>query len=151
VKRPGTSASKRRSSRAANKDIGSPTREPTKEEAEIFRGLIDEAYADFVRVISRGRGIPEDRVREIADGRVYSGQQAKTLDLVDELGGLDRAADVARHLSKAREATVVRYTQEPGLAGLLSARLADDEPQAAKVLEEAGLDQTPKLQYLYRP
>jgi protease-4 len=133
------------------KDIGSPTREPTKEEAEIFRGLIDEAYGDFVRVISEGRGIPRDRVREIADGRVYSGQQARALNLVDELGGLDRAADVARRLSKTREATVVRYTQDPGFAGLLSARLADDEPQAAKILEEAGLSKTPKLQYLYRP
>jgi protease-4 len=133
------------------KDIGSPTREPTEEEAEIFRDLVDEAYRDFVGVISEGRGLPEDRVREIADGRVYSGQQAEGLDLVDELGGLERAADLGRELSRTDEATVVRYTQPPGLASLLSARLADDKPQAAKILEEAGISTTPKLQYLYRP
>lgn len=133
------------------KDIGSPSREITPDEREIFQGLIDESYDEFVRVISEGRGLPEERVRELADGRVYSGRQAEELGLVDELGDLDTAAGVAEDLSGVDAATVVRYTQEPGLVELLQARLAPQKPEALKILEEAGLSPSPELQYRYRP
>lgn len=135
----------------ALKDLGSPTRAPSEEEKRVFQGLVDEGYEDFVGVISEGRDLPEDRVRELADGRVYSGQTARELGLVDELGGLDRAAELSAELSDTDAATVVRYTEDPGLAGLLGARLAPREPQALEILEEAGLSLEPKLQYMYRP
>ena len=133
------------------KDIGSPSRDVTPEEREIFQGLIDESYDEFVRVISEGRGLPEDRVRELADGRVYSGLQAEELGLVDELGDLETASGIAQELAGVDGATVVRYTQEPGLAELLQARLAPQKPEALKILEEAGLSPSPELQYRYRP
>jgi protease-4 len=134
------------------KDIGSPTREPTEEELEILQAYVDEGYDQFVQVIVEGRDLPEEEVRELADGRVYSGQQAETLGLVDELGDLDRAAEASRELAGVEEATVVRYQrQSPGLVGLLQARLAPPEPEAMQVLERAGLSLNPELQYLYRP
>src|ERR671910_643053 len=83
------------------KDIGNAFRQITPEEREIFQSLVDESYAEFVDVISTGRGIPEDRVREIADGRIYSGQRARELGLVDSFGGLDEAAAEARELAGA--------------------------------------------------
>lgn len=133
------------------KDIGSPTREPTEEERAILQQLVDESYDTFVEVIVEGRGLPEERVRELADGRVYSGLQASELGLVDELGNLDGAARVSRELAGLQEATVVRYTSEPGLAELLQARLAPQQPEALQVLDAAGFSATPRLQYLYRP
>ncbi len=133
------------------KDIGSPSRGITPEEREIFQDLIDESYDEFVDVIVEGRDLPEERVRELADGRIYSGLQAQELGLVDELGDLETAAGVAEEAAGVQEATVVRYTQEPGLAELLQARLAPQKPEALKVLEEAGLSPSPELQYLYRP
>jgi protease-4 len=134
------------------KDIGSPTREPTEEEREILQDLVMESYDGFVEVIVEGRGLPEDRVRELADGRVYSGLQARELGLVDELGNLDTAARVSRELADVEEATVVRYTQDPSLVELFQARLAaTPESEALKTLEAAGLSLTPELQYLYRP
>ncbi len=134
------------------KDIGSPTREPTEEEREILQDLVMESYDGFVEVIVEGRDLPEDRVRELADGRVYSGLQAQELGLVDELGNLDTAARVSRELAGVEEATVVRYTQDPSFAELLQARLAaTPESEALKALEAAGLRLTPELQYLYRP
>ena len=133
------------------KDIGSPANELTPEEREIFQELVNEDYDEFVRVIVEGRGLPEDRVRELADGRIYSGRQAEGLGLVDELGDLETATGVAREIAEVDGATVVRYTQEPGLAELLQARLAPQKPEALKVLEEAGLSPSPELQYLYRP
>jgi protease IV len=134
------------------KDIGSSTREPTEEELEILQAYVDEGYDQFVQVIVEGRGLPEEEVRELADGRVYSGQQAESLGLVDELGDLERAAKASREIAGVEEATVVRYQrQSPGLLGLLQARLAPTEPEALQVLETAGLNVKPELQYLYRP
>ncbi len=134
------------------KDIASATREPTEEERAILQSLVDESYDTFVEVIVEGRGLPEERVRELADGRVYSGLQASELGLVDELGNLDEAARVSGELAGVEEATVVRYTSEPGLAELLQARLADtQEPEALQALEAAGFSPTPELKYLYRP
>jgi protease-4 len=134
------------------KDIGSLTREPTEEELEILQTYVDEGYDQFVQVIVEGRGLPEEVVRELADGRVYSGQQAETLGLVDELGDLERAAEASRELAGVDEATVVRYQrQSPGLLELLQARLEPPEPEALQVLETAGLNLSPELLYLYRP
>ena len=133
------------------KDIGSSSRAITPEEREIFQNLIDEQYDEFVDVIVEGRDLPEERVRELADGRIYSGLQAEGLGLVDELGDLETATGVAQDLAGVEGATVVRYTQEPGLAELLQARLAPQKPEALKILEEAGISPSPKLQYLYRP
>ncbi|MBA2364296.1 MAG: signal peptide peptidase SppA [Chloroflexia bacterium] len=133
------------------KDIGSPTRDLTTEERQILQELIDETYGQFVGVIVAGRKLPEAHVRELADGRIYSGRKAKELKLVDSLGDLDDAATQAQRLAKIDGATIVRYEQSPGLLDLLSARMEPRKPEALAVLEAAGLDPTPRLQYLYRP
>ncbi len=133
------------------KDIFSGSRERTPEEREIIQGLVEEDYERFVEVIVEGRDLPEDRVREIADGRVYSGRQAEALGLVDELGDLDHAAGISAELAGVEEATVVRYERAPGLFELFRARLAPSESEALKILKAAGISPTPELQYLYRP
>ena len=134
------------------KDIGSPTREPTEEELEILQAYVDEAYDQFVQAIVEGRGLPEETVRELADGRVYSGQQAESLGLVDELGDLERATEASRELAGVERATVVRYQpQSPGIVELLQARLVPPEPEALQIIETANLSLDPALQYLYRP
>ena len=63
--------------------MGSMTTELTDEQREILQSLIDEAYNQFVRIVAKGRNMSESRVREIADGRVYSASQAKELGLID--------------------------------------------------------------------
>ncbi|GGF25279.1 putative signal peptide peptidase SppA [Halobacillus andaensis] len=68
------------------KDIMSPTKEMTEEDREILQTLVDESYQGFVDVISEGRDMPEDEVIEIADGRIYSGQQALDNGLIDNIG-----------------------------------------------------------------
>ena len=133
------------------KDMGSAFREMRPDEREIYQSIVDQDYDEFVDVISEGRGIPEDRVREIADGRVYSGSQAKALGLVDSFGSLDEASATAGRLAGAKDTTVVRYVQEPSLTETLLARLAPQEPQAEQIMEAAGLDLEPKPYYLYLP
>ena len=133
------------------KDIGNAFREVTPEEREIFQSLVDESYAEFVDVISTGRDIPEDRVREIADGRIYSGQRARELGLVDSFGGLDEASAEARELANAGQATVVRYVQPPTFTDALLSGLGPQPSQAERLAQEAGLDLEPKPYYLYLP
>jgi protease IV len=133
------------------KDMGNAFREMRPDEREIFQSIVDESYSEFVDVISEGRKIPEDRVREIADGRVYSGTQARDLGLVDSFGDLDEASATAGRLADAKDTTVVRYVQEPTLTESLLARLAPQEPQAQQIMDAAGLDLEPKPYYLYLP
>jgi protease-4 len=133
------------------KDMGSSFRDLTPEEREILQSIVDESYDEFVGVIVEGRGLSEERVREIADGRVYSGEQAKELGLVDSFGGLDEAAEISRTLSNVEEATVVRYVQKPTFFETLMARFAPQEPEVVQIIDEAGLNLEPKPYYLYLP
>jgi protease-4 len=133
------------------KNIGSPFDELSEEEREILQSLIDESYDQFVQVIVEGRDLPESEVRELADGRIYSGIQARELGLVDELGSLEEAAATARELADIEEATVFRYELSPGLFDMLRIRLAPSEPEVLKILKAAGFNPSPELQYLYRP
>jgi protease-4 len=133
------------------KDIGNSFREMKPEERQIFQSLVDESYAEFVSVISEGRDLPEERVREIADGRIYSGSQAKELGLVDSFGGIDEAAVIAGTLAEARNTTVVRYVETPTFSETLLARLAPREPEVEQVIDAAGLNLEPKPYYLYMP
>jgi protease-4 len=133
------------------KDMGSSFRNLTPEEREILQSIVDDSYDEFVQVIVEGRDLPEERVREIADGRVYSGEQAKELGLVDSFGGLDEAAAISRNLAGVEEATVVRYVQSPTFVETLLARFAPQEPRALQIAEKAGLTLESKPYYLYLP
>lgn len=77
------------------KDIGSPLREMTDEERRLLEGVLENVHAQFIAAIAEGRQLPVADVQKLADGRVYSGQQALALHLVDKLGGLSEAVHAA--------------------------------------------------------
>jgi protease-4 len=77
------------------KDIGSPLREMTEEERRFLEGLLANVHEQFIAAVAKGRRLPEDQIRPLADGRIYSGQQALDLHLVDTLGGLREAVELA--------------------------------------------------------
>ena len=87
------------------KDILSPDRPLSPEERALLQELIDSSYGQFVRVVAEGRSLTEETVRGFADGRVFSGEQAKTLGLVDELGDEDHARRLAARLADLDEET----------------------------------------------
>jgi len=91
------------------KDMYSGYREMTSEEKEIMQGMIDEYYELFVDVVVEGRGLSKDEVRELATGQIYTGTEAKELGLVDALGGLDTAMDLAMELADVEVARVEYY------------------------------------------
>jgi protease IV len=80
------------------KDVGSPTRTMTPEERQMLQGVIDSTHAQFVRAVAEGRKLPVEVVRRIADGRIFSGEQALALKLIDRLGTLQDAIEEAGRL-----------------------------------------------------
>ena len=80
------------------KDSASFARPMTPEERAVLQAVLDDMHDQFVTAIAEGRRLGKDRVRALADGRVYSGRMAKDLGLVDALGGLDEAVRLAGEL-----------------------------------------------------
>jgi protease-4 len=92
------------------KDAGSPLRRMTDAERAQLQSVIDDLYARFLAVVERGRpGLAPDAVRRLADGRVYSAQQAKDAGLVDGLGYLPDALAELKQRAGLREARVIAY------------------------------------------
>ena len=107
------------------KDILSPDRALTEGERELLQSLIDSSYGQFVAAVAEGRGLSAEAVRGFADGRVFSGAQARELGLVDELGDEERARRLACELAdldvdKTRPITFGRPAKR--FAGVLPGR-----------------------------
>jgi protease-4 len=75
--------------------MGAPWREETDEERAKEQAIVDAFYAAFVGRVARSRHLPEERVRALATGEIWLGEQAKELGLVDEIGDLERAVELA--------------------------------------------------------
>ncbi len=84
------------------KDTGSPHRGILPAERRYLQGWINDAYEQFVSVVMKERGLSRKQVIALADGRVYTGKQAKELGLVDELGDLDDAIALAADMAKIK-------------------------------------------------
>ena len=80
------------------KDIGSPMREFTEKEKKLLQGVIDDVYDQFVNAVSVGRSIAVQKVKELSDGRIFTGRQAFEIGLVDKLGSLEEAIKLAAEL-----------------------------------------------------
>ena len=81
------------------KDSGSSTRKMTEEDEKYFQGLMDDVYRQFIAVVERERHLDHDLVVRIADGRVFTGQQALRNGLVDTLGTYEDAIRITAKLS----------------------------------------------------
>lgn len=97
---------------APHKDIGSPLRPLSAEEKAILQSLVDNVHGQFVRAVARGRRMTEDKVKELADGRIYSGEQAKGLGLVDVLGNMEDAIDLAADRGGIKGAPQVVFSRQ---------------------------------------
>ncbi len=124
------------------KDMYSGYREMTPEEKEIMQGMVDEYYELFIDVVAEGRGLSKDEVRDLATGQIYTGTKAKELGLVDVLGDLDIAIDLAMKMVGI-EVARVEYYQPPrvtlwsllGFADAIQLRLSGLSAQDIILLE----------------
>jgi protease-4 len=83
----------------AYKDVGNIARTMSPEERRMLQALLDDVYSQFVDAVAEGRGLERKEVLAFADGRIYSGQQALKLKMVDELGGFEDAVEAAGKLA----------------------------------------------------
>jgi len=146
-----------------HKDMYAGYRNLTSDEQEIMQSLVDEYYEQFIDVVAGGRGMDKEEVRSLATGQLYTGSEAKELGLVDELGGLDKAVEVATELSGAVSPELKYYKPAAGsilekllglssseLSSLLKLRLLGLSGQDIVLLET--LTQTyPQPRYLVSP
>ena len=119
------------------KDTGNPARELTPAEREYLQRLIDNMYGQFIRAVAEGRKLKEEEVRALADGKVWTGEQAKQLKLIDEFGDFQAAVeDTAKSVGIQGEPTLVRpEKQRRTLLDLLFGDISEYLPDRAKLLE----------------
>jgi protease-4 len=132
-----------------NKDIGNPARDMTPEERAILQGMVNSFYDQFIQVVSTGRKLPEDRIRALADGRVYTGLDACKLGLVDEVGYLEDAIHRAKEMACIRDAAVVAYDRCAGYKGSIYAGLPHIPSQINVKLDLPGFTGNPGAAFMY--
>ncbi|MBI5974240.1 signal peptide peptidase SppA [Staphylococcus canis] len=94
-----------------HKDIMSPTREMTDEERAILQSINKDSYDRFVEIVSDGRHMSESKVRQLADGRLYSANQAKSNGLIDKIGYKDTALKDMKKEIGAKDAQIITYDE----------------------------------------
>jgi protease-4 len=126
------------------KDTGSPTRPMTPEERKLLQSVIDNVYDQFVSAVAKGRKMEVDKVKELADGRIYTGKQAFDLKLVDRLGSLeDTISMMGKAVGIEGEPKVVQEKPSRGIFDLLM------EGSLSERVMGSIAPQFPLLQYLW--
>jgi len=129
------------------KDTGSPTRELTEREKAYFQGLIDDMYVDFVEAVAAGRRMDVEAVRALADGRVFTGRDAREKKLIDEIGNFQDAVDLTASLAGITgKPSLLRATrQRVTLIDLLTGDVSSLNPFGNQTLKSQV-----RFQYLWK-
>jgi protease-4 len=127
------------------KEVGTWNRPMTKEERDLLQSVIDDTYDQFVKVVVEGRGLDQEKVLELADGRVFTGRQAKDLGLIDELGDLEDAIKIAGKMGGV-EGVPKTIREKPKKVNII-----DILTQSFKAVTNLKSNEQlmPKLQYIF--
>ena len=141
------------------KAMGSPFRPMNDEERAIFQGTIDHLFEQFLSVVKEGRpGLSMEQIRTLADGRIFTADIAKSKGLVDSIGYLDEAIDLAKKKANLEQAKVVTYTRGRGTHQNIYSRF--DPPQIGPIgfpqvdahsLFNVLTGGTPQMLYMWMP
>ena len=129
------------------KDVGSPLRAMNPEERKLLQNVVDDVHQQFVQAVAKGRGLSVSEVKEIADGRIMTGQQALKLKLIDEIGGLEKTLELlAKKIGvEGRPRVIEEKEKTPFFDWLLQSSLSS---RLVETLIPASL---PRLQYIWFP
>ena len=100
-------------------DMGNRTRAFNAEEKVAMQNYINQGYKLFVQRCAEGRGMTTEAIEKIAEGRVWTGAAAKELGLVDELGGLEKAVDIAAEKAGVESYSIISYPSESNFLSTL--------------------------------
>ena len=124
------------------KDVGSPIRKMSEEERKLLQSVMDDVHHQFIQAVADGRSLDVAEVEPLADGRIYTGRQAKEARLVDELGDLDDAIHIAADIAGMEgEPKVVEPRKRFSFRDIIESRWAS-------VFPKLELDTGAKLKYL---
>ncbi|WP_094227452.1 signal peptide peptidase SppA [Methanolobus psychrotolerans] len=101
------------------KDMGGSWRGLSDDEKEYANKVVAEVYGNFLRDVAEGRSMSISEVKDLADGRIYTGREAKELGLVDEFGNLYDAIDMAAEMGGIKGERTIIYMNKPSLSSLL--------------------------------
>jgi protease-4 len=135
-----------------HKDMGSPFRQLTAEERKIFQSVIDDLHRQFVAKVADRRRLSADAVRGIADGRIFTAEQALTHGLVDKLGYMPDVLNIARQAAGLTEARLVVYRRPRQYRATYYARAESTGGVEASLSQLAALAAPgPRFLYLWWP
>jgi len=139
-------------------DLGSTSREMTKEEKEMIGQAIESFYWDFVDKVADGRGMTREEIHKIAQGRIWTGRQAKDGGLVDELGGMNKSIEELKDLAKIdKDVEISVYPKaKPGftisfdadLPGMKTDALPEEIRNIVEIIEDLNFYIDEKILYL---
>ena len=129
------------------KDVGSPLRAMNPEERKLLQNVVDDVHQQFVQAVAKGRGLSVSEVKEIADGRIMTGQQALKLKLIDEIGGLEKTLELlAKKIGvEGRPKVIEEKEKTPFFDWLLQSSLS------SRLIETLIPASLPRLQYIWFP
>lgn len=130
----------------SHKDIGSDAREMTEEEKQILQSMVNGAFERFVDVVEKGRKLPREEVKKLADGRIYDGQQALEKGLVDSIGFVDDAIDYMAKEIKVEKPMVIDISNVNS-TGLFSAETKIDITKAIQKVVTEEIDNKTTIEY----
>ena len=143
---------------AALKDIGSPFHDISPAEQKVLQATVDEYFARFKTLVLTKRGLTDEAIiARATDGRVFSGTEAQKIGLIDQVGILEDAIDLARDLAHAKGARAVLYRKPFGPGGSVYASTDAPNPQMSSAtklelpLPESEMAIPLGFYYLWRP
>ncbi|HEY7532189.1 MAG TPA: signal peptide peptidase SppA [Nitrospiraceae bacterium] len=112
------------------KDVGSPLRKMSDEEQALLQSVMDDVHTQFIEAVAKGRSLEVPEVKALADGRIFTGRQAKDAKLVDELGNLEDAIQLAAEIAGIEgEPKVVEPRRRFSIRELLESRMGIQFPR----------------------
>ena len=139
-----------------HKDMGSPLKTMTEEERKIFQGVLDNMYERFLSVIAENRKeLTNEKLKSLADGRIYTARQALDYGLIDQIGYLDEAIELAKNEAGLTTARVIIYHRPGSYKNNIYSQLSNSSFSTINLLNidlktfvRSG---TPSFMYLWAP
>ena len=131
-----------------NKAMLDPLKPVDQEHVKIFKKAVDADYERFLSIVSKGRKIPLDTLRPIADGRILSAEEAKELKLIDAIGYSEDAETQLAKMAKSEDIRIIRYKDEHTLRDLFEDTFLSSQGMGRALRNAATSARHPRLSFI---